>query len=85
MEFTMSLFNGIMDVLNTALNFVFSFLPVSPFISILGDITEIPFVGYLCYFFPIGKMLSATLIWLSAIAVFYLYQIVLRWIKAIDD
>ncbi len=85
MSFTMDLFNGIMSVLNEVLNYVFSFLPESPFASILDSIGEIPYLSYITYFIPVDKLISATLIWLGAISVFYLYQIILRWVKAIND
>lgn len=85
MEITMTVFNAVMDILNTALNYVFSFLPVSPFTEFLDDLGTIPFLGYLNYFIPVGTLLGITLTWLSAVAVFYVYQIILRWIKAIDD
>lgn len=85
MDFTMDLFNGIMELLNTVLNYIFSFLPKSPFIDILDNVGDIPYLGYINYFVPIDKLISITLIWVAAISVFYLYQIVLRWVKAIDD
>lgn len=81
----MDLFNGLMGILNDALNYFFSFLPLSPFTSVINEIEEIPYLSYVTYFIPIDKILSVTLLWLGAIAVFYIYQIVLRWIKAIGD
>lgn len=84
-DFTIDLFNGLMQLLNTVLNYIFSFLPKSPFIDILDEVGTIPYLGYINYFVPIDKLITITLIWLGAISVFYLYQIVLRWVKAIDD
>lgn len=81
----MSLFNAIMEILNTALNYIFAFLPESPFRSMLDDMESISFLPYINYFIPIGKLLAMTSIWLGAIVVFYVYQIILRWIKAIGD
>ena len=85
MEITMDFFNSVMQLLNTILNYVFSFLPVSPFTSVLEGMGGIPFLGYINYFIPIDKLLLITVTWLGAVSVFYVYQIVLRWIKAIDD
>lgn len=85
MEITMNVFNAIMEVLNTALNYIFAFLPESPFKSIISEIGAIPFLPYINYFIPIDKLLAMTSIWLGAIVVFYVYQIILRWIKAIGD
>lgn len=85
MEITMDLFNAVMDIINTALNYIFSFLPEDPFLSIIDELGAIPAVQYVNYFVPVDKILAITAIWLGAIATFYLYQIILRWIKAIDD
>lgn len=85
MEITMDLFNAVMDIINTALNYIFSFLPEDPFLSIIDELGGIPAVQYVNYFVPVDKILAITAIWLGAIATFYLYQIILRWIKAIDD
>lgn len=85
MEITMDLFNAVMDIINTALNYIFSFLPEDPFLSIINELGSIPAVQYVNYFVPVDKILAITVIWLGAIATFYLYQIILRWIKAIDD
>ena len=81
----MEIFNAIMEILNTALNYIFVFLPESPFADIIKEVGSIPFLPYLNYFIPIGKLLSMTSIWLGAVVVFYVYQIILRWIKAIGD
>lgn len=85
MEITMNLFNAVMDIINTALNYIFAFLPEDPFLSIIDELGSIPAIQYINYFVPVDKILAITTIWLGAIATFYLYQIILRWIKAIDD
>ncbi len=85
LEITMDLFNAIMDIINTALNYIFSFLPGDPFLSIIDEIGSVPAMQYINYFVPVDKLLIITSLWLGAIATFYLYQIILRWIKAIDD
>lgn len=85
MEITMNLFNAVMDIINTALNYIFSFLPEDPFLSIIDELGSIPAIQYINYFVPVDKILLITTLWLGAIATFYLYQIILRWIKAIDD
>lgn len=85
MEFTMDLFNAVMSLLNTVLSAIFSFLPKSPFTGVMEYIEEIPYLKYICYFVPVADILSITTVWISAIAVFYIYQILLRWIKAVSD
>ena len=63
---------------------ILSVLPDSPFQTFLQTIGEIPALGYLNYFIPISQMIVIAESWLAAIAVFYIYQLVLRWIKLIE-
>ena len=49
-------------------------------LSFLG----LPYLGYLNYFVPVGTCLKIGAAWLSAIALFYLYSVVARWIKLIE-
>lgn len=85
MEFTLEFVNAIMRVLNGILNYIFSFLPESPFKNVMESVGSIPYLSYVAYFVPIGEMMTITATWLTAVGIFYLYQIILRWIKAIDD
>lgn len=59
-------------------------LPLSPFTSFLDRFKDLPFLGYLNWFIPVGDILKVLIAWLSAIALFYVYSVVLRWIKAIS-
>lgn len=83
-----------MDVFNNAFTWlknllkgiavwVVNCLPNSPF-SLLdfGPVKE--YLGYINYFVPVDFILSVTETWLTAVAVYYIYQAYLRWIKAID-
>lgn len=85
MDFTMELFNAVMSLLNMVLNGIFSFLPKSPFLGVMEYIDEIPYLEYICYFVPVTEIVAITTAWISAVAVFYVYQIILRWIKAVSD
>lgn len=67
-------------------DWVLSLLPHSPFQSILSYIEPIgPYLGYLNWFVPIDWILSVLLVWLGVVATFYLYSIIMRWIKMIGD
>ena len=59
-------------------------LPESPFQKFYKAIGEIPGLGYLNYFVPVSEMIVILESWLAAIAIFYIYQIALRWIKMIE-
>lgn len=61
------------------------FLPRSPFANVIESIGNIPYLGYLNWFFPIKDILTVMALWLGAITVYYAYSIVLRWLKVIGD
>lgn len=64
-------------------NAALAILPDSPFQSFLKTLGTIPGLGYLNYFVPVAEMVVILEAWLAAIAIFYIYQLVLRWIKLI--
>ncbi len=76
--------NWIVEKLLSFLSYVLDLLPSSPFSAFLEDVSGLPFLGYLNWFLPIGKMLEVGAAWLAAIALFYLYSIIMRWIKLIQ-
>lgn len=73
-----------MEIVTQFLNAVLSLLPRSPFVSVLESMDKLPYLGYLNYFVPIGTFISIGQAWLVAIGIFYLYSIILRWIRAIQ-
>lgn len=77
LEWMQSLFDNFADSLKTV-------LPLSPFSSFLEQFNELPYMGYINWFLPIGAAIKVLEAWLAAILLFYLYSIVLRWIKAIQ-
>lgn len=58
-------------------------LPTSPFRGWLGNFKSqfSPFLGYLNYFVPISDFLAIFGAFLAVVAVFYLYSIIMRWVK----
>lgn len=46
-------------------------LPVSPFESIVDTISDTPYLGYLNWFFPVGRCLTALSVWAIAIGIYY--------------
>lgn len=75
--------NGFTDIANNILNAILFLLPDSPFadIEIPAEVKKI--LGYVNYFVPIRAMLIIAGSWISAIGVYYLYQLILRRIHAI--
>lgn len=68
-----------------ALN-VIRLFPESPF-TILEGMSNSEFYVWLQYvnwFVPIGTFVSILETWLVCVAVYYVYQIALRWVKVIE-
>lgn len=78
-----NILNTLRNMLITLANALLELLPTSPFQAFVAKITDIPALGYLNYFFPISEMIAVTEAWLTAILLFYAYQLVLRWIKLV--
>lgn len=60
-------------------------LPSSPFRVWIDKIGELEYLSWLNWFFPVGDCLKVMVAWLGAIGLFYLYSIVMRWLKVIGD
>lgn len=60
-------------------------LPLSPFADYIEDFAGLPYLGYLNWFFPVRGCLIVMASWLGAITLFYLYSVIMRWVKMIGD
>lgn len=72
------------EMLDKLLAVIVSLLPLSPFASAIDSLAQVPYLGYINYFIPVGTCLKIGTAWLSAIALFYLYSVVARWVKLIS-
>lgn len=77
MEFMQGILDGLLDA-------VLSVFPTSPFTEIIESLGEMPFLGYLNWFIPVGNFVKIGTIWLGAIGLFYLYSVVARWLRMIS-
>lgn len=82
---------SISDIGNNILNFIqdkgswlVNFLPLSPFRKAIDSLGSIPYIEEINWFVPIHESVLILMYWGTAIAVYYTYMIVLRWIKAIE-
>ena len=62
-----------------------SFLPDSPIAPIIDSIERAEWLGYINWFVPVGTFVAIGTAWITAIGVFYVYQMILRWAKAVGD
>ena len=74
----------ILQYFNQIISWVMALLPDSPFQTITVSSDVQPYLSALNWLIPISFMLSTMELWLSAIAVYYIYQAVLRWARAIE-
>lgn len=76
-----------MDVILQNLQNLFSWvlvlLPDSPFQKLDNSPIQ-PYLKAVNWIVPVDFMISTMELWLSAIAVYYVYQAVLRWTRAIS-
>lgn len=77
LDFMMELLNRFGDMLSKV-------LPLSPFQSYIKSFSNLPYLGYLNWFLPIGAFVKIGMAWLVAIGIFYMYSIIMRWVKMID-
>lgn len=73
------------NLFNKFSGFLEDVLPTSPFQQFIQSMPESKGFQWLNWLLPIGDMINVMSAWLGAIALFYIYSIILRWIKAIGD
>lgn len=64
---------------------ILSILPDSPLKPYIDALSNVDFLPYLNWFVPVGTLVGIGTSWLAAIAVFYAYQLILRWAKVVGD
>lgn len=72
--------DSLYNLLLSALGSIISFLPNSPFQAVNNANVD-QFLGTLNWFLPISEIIAILQAWLVCVVVFYLYQVILRWVK----
>lgn len=80
MDFLDKIGMGISEVFNKLLDV----LPKSPILYLESNPEIRKILSYVNYFIPISTMISIAETWLITIAAYYVYQLILRWIKMIE-
>lgn len=80
------MFDALSDALVRFAVSVVELFPASPFgvLDEIGDSEVYDWLRMVNWFIPIGTFVSILEAWLVCVAVYYVYQIVLRWIKVIE-
>lgn len=72
------------NLLDRFLQAVLSLFPLSPFREVINELGSLPYLGYINWFVPIGDFVKIGTIWLAAVAAYYAWSIIARWIKLIS-
>lgn len=78
--------DSLSNLFTSGLKAVLGFFPNSPFL-VLNELSGTEFaewLGFLNWFVPINSFVAILEGWLSGIAIYYVWQVVLRWLKAIE-
>lgn len=84
MEVIRNIWESIYSAVYSLLQALINLLPDSPF-DTLAQIPEVTtIIKWINWIIPIQFFLSSMAAWLSSISIYYLYSLIMRWIKAID-
>ena len=72
------------NILDKFLQAVLSLFPLSPFREVIQELGSLPYLGYINWFVPVGDFVKIGTVWLTAIAAYYAWSIIARWIKLIS-
>lgn len=72
------------NLLDKFLQAVLSLFPLSPFREVIEELGSLSYLGYINWFVPIGDFVKIGTVWLAAIAAYYAWSIIARWIKLIS-
>lgn len=79
--------DGLTDALVSLALTIINFFPQSPFRPLLDRFHDSDIYTILCYvnyILPISDMLAILSLWIVGVSAYYIYQLVLRWIRVID-
>lgn len=77
-------FNWLTDKLGFIVDTVMVMLPDSPFVMLQRSASVNQVIGIVNWIVPFSQMVAILQVWLTAVAVYYVYQIILRWAKAVE-
>lgn len=73
--------SNITGIFNQLWMAIVSFLPGSPFKAIIGSLSGVPYMAELNWFFPVHECVVVIEVWLTAVALFYVYSAIMRFIR----
>lgn len=76
-----SLFQNIIDCFASLGQKLLNFLPLSPFVHLSKLVIANDVIMLLNYVIPFNFLITITEAWLIAISSYYIYMVVLKWVK----
>lgn len=80
-----TIFNTLKNFLINTINVFLALLPDCPFESYISATADIQMLKYINWFIPVQDFIVIGQAWLVAIGIFYLYQVILRWLKVVGS
>lgn len=80
-----TVFNTLKNFLINTINVFLAILPDCPFEKYIAATVDNETLQYVNWFIPIDDFIVIGETWLVAIGIFYLYQVVLRWLKVVGS
>lgn len=59
------------ELLDKFLALLLSLFPLSPFTSVIEELSALPYLGYINWFVPIGDFIKIGTLWITAIGAYY--------------
>lgn len=83
-QFVVDLLNFLIKALGAVLGFIVNILPTSPFQGIINNNDVKEFLSGLAWIIPFNTLLGVFQTWVTCVLAYYLYSIVMRWLKMIE-
>ena len=78
------LINKVISKVGALITILFAWLPDSPFQYDLTDSAAAQWFGYINYVIPVPDIVLHMSLYITAVAIYYVIRIALRWVKAIE-
>lgn len=78
--------NHLIILVADTMNFIFNFLPDSPFLyleNFVADSVISKCLSYASYFLPVSEIVNTFVVWLGCYSIYFIYSSIMRKIKMI--
>jgi hypothetical protein len=72
------------EVAGAILSSIISLLPDSPFGAFIMALDKFTWLSWLNWFVPISSFVAIGQAWLTAVGIYYIYQVILRYARAVE-